>query len=290
MDAEDGEPADYADQISTILEEEPHAGRERVCALMRQMHQISVTDKRMRTYLDTLDRSTIAGDAAMSSDSIARRRSPKDTMEQGGEWLLLNEGRVYELLKTLGVCGYDKLQQTILEHCGVTIAQQPLRTFLDRPYGKGGRLHSVAIHDKAMKAVRDSAYDGEVAMAKPIYDKLIQMFFDTPGTIVNLISILSKKFAISISEPAARRLLVRMQWHRELSMEFMPAAYRPLLQSDAVFDWPMQFGVSSWTFCSLCGRRQPRKQNAAIGVQFDCPKTIIGTCKPKEFPTGCAYD
>ena len=141
-----------------------------------------------------------------------------------------------------------------------------------------------------MKAVRDSAYDDEVAKAKPIYDKLLKMLFETPGTIADLIAMLSKKFAIVISEQAARRLLVRMQWHNELAMEFLPTSYRPLLHGADVFDWPMQYGVSSWTYCSTCGRRVPRKQNAAIGVQFDCPKTIIVTCKPKDFPTGCSYD
>ena len=141
-----------------------------------------------------------------------------------------------------------------------------------------------------MKAVRDSAYDVEVAMAKPVYDKLLKLFLSTPGTIANLMSILSTKFAISISEPAARRLLVRMQWHNELSMEFVPTAYRPLVHDDGVFEWPMQFGVSSWTICSTCGRRQPRKQNAAIGVQFECPKTIVAICKAEDFPTGCCFD
>ena len=29
-----------------------------------------------------------------------------------------------------------------------------------------------------------------------------------------------------------------MQWDLELSSEFMPAAYRPLMHDDAVFDWP----------------------------------------------------
>ena len=37
------------------------------------------------------------------------------------------------------VGGEDKLQQTILEHCGVTIGTDPLRTFLQRAYGQGGR-------------------------------------------------------------------------------------------------------------------------------------------------------
>ena len=86
------------------------------------------------------------------------------------------------------------------------------------------------------------------------------------------------------------RLLVRIQWHNELSMEFVPAAFRPLLHDTEVFDWPIQHAVSSWTFCSICGRRQPRKQNVAIGVKFECPKTIIAPCRPKDFPTACAYD
>ena len=100
-------------------------------------------------------------------------------------------------------------------------------------------------------------------------------------TIANLTSILLTKFA-------AKRRLVRMQWHNELSMEFMPAAYRPLLQSDAVFDWPMQYGVTSWLYCSICGRRTVRKQNAAIGAQFECQKTIVSVC-PTTFLTGCSH-
>ena len=71
-------------------------------------------------------------------------------MELGADWLLLNEDRVYELLRTLGVCGWDKLQQTIQQHCGTTIGHQPLKTFLGRAYGKGGRLASVAIHDLSL--------------------------------------------------------------------------------------------------------------------------------------------
>ena len=174
---DDGRPEAYAEQIASTLKAEPRADYWRVCTELRRLYRVVVSHRRLRTYLDTLDRSTIASGAAMYSDSIARRRSPHD-LEQGNEWLLLNEARVYELLATLGVCGYDKLQKTIQEHCGATIAQQPLRTFLERAYGKGGRLHSVAIHDKAMKAVRDSAYDDEVALAKPIYDKLLKMFFN----------------------------------------------------------------------------------------------------------------
>ena len=123
---DDGRPEDYAEQIASILKAEPRADSRRVCAELKRLYRVVVSRRRMQTYLDALDRSTVASDVAMSSDSIARRRSPKDTMEQGGDWLLLNEDRVYELLKTLGVCGWDKLQQTIQEHCGVTIAPKPL--------------------------------------------------------------------------------------------------------------------------------------------------------------------
>ena len=131
MKDEDGRPDAYATEIAAILQAEPNAGFDRVHTELRRLYQVAVPHKRLRTYLDTLDRSTIGGGGAMSSDSIARRRSPKDTLEHGSEWLSLNEARVYELLTTLGVCGWDKLQQTILEHCGTTIAEQPLRTFLD---------------------------------------------------------------------------------------------------------------------------------------------------------------
>ena len=134
-----------------------------------------------------------------------------------------------------------------------------LETFLDKAYGKSGRLESVAIHDKALKAVRDSAYDHEVDTVRPMYDKLLKLSTDTPMTIANLTSISSNEFGTTISPSAAKRLVVRMQWHSELSNEFVPTAYRPLLHDTEVFAWPMQFGVSSWTFCSICGRRQPRK-------------------------------
>ena len=41
-----------------------------------------------------------------------------------------------------------------------------------------------------------------------------------------------------------QRGLVRMQWDLELSSVFMPAAYRPLMHDDAVFDWPIQHSLS----------------------------------------------
>ena len=104
-------------------------------------------------------------------------------MEEGARWLSLNEDRVHELLNTLGVCGWEKLQESILEHGGVTVAPQPLRTCLDGAYAQGGKLHTTAIHDKALKAVRDSAYDHEVAMAKPIYETLLKLFLETPGAL-----------------------------------------------------------------------------------------------------------
>ena len=103
---DDGRPEDYAEQIASILKAEPRADYMRVHTELKRLYRVVATHKRLRTYLDTLDRSTIASDAAMSSDSIARRRSPKDTMEQGSDWLLRNEDRVHGLLKTLGVCGY----------------------------------------------------------------------------------------------------------------------------------------------------------------------------------------
>ena len=77
--------------------------------------------------------------------------------------------------------------------------------FLNRSYGAGCRLHSVAIHDKAMKAVRDSAYDDQVPMARPIYEKLRQCFQGAHATIAGSISTLSKSFVLSMSDPVARR-------------------------------------------------------------------------------------
>ena len=197
-----------------------------------------------------------------------------------------------DLLKTLGVCGWYKLQHTINDRLGVSIPYRPLRTFLDQCYGKGGRLAGYYIHQKAMKAVRDSGYDEEVARAKPIYDELLQLFTVATCTIAQLLSMLSGRFEITMSKQAAMRLLVRMQWHAELSQQFVPTAYRPVLHDTDPFDWPLRDAVTSWTYCTTCGRRQPRKQKGAIGVQFQCPETIVSVCKvgDKDFATGCCHD
>ena len=87
---DDGKPEDYADEIAAILKKEPHAGRIRVQSELQRLYRVSISMKRLETYLGSLDRSAIAG-GAMSSDSIARRRSPKEDMEQGNEWPSLNE-------------------------------------------------------------------------------------------------------------------------------------------------------------------------------------------------------
>ena len=167
-----------------------------------------------------------------------------------------------------------------------------MRTFLGRAYGKDCKSGSIAIHNKANLASSSTSYDDEVAQAEPIYVDLRELFLKSLGTMANLISILSKPFGLSMSESAAKRLFVRMQWDLEISKEFVPASYRPLLHSTDVFLWPLQYGVTSWTYCSTCGRRVPRKQSAAIGVQFVCPKTIILNCRDKadEFATGCAHN
>ena len=47
-----------------------------------------------------------------------------------------------------------------------------------------------------MKAICDSAYDKEVAAAKPVYLELRKVFVDSICTVANLVSILSKQFGI----------------------------------------------------------------------------------------------
>ena len=150
---DDGKPEDYVDEIATIVKAEPAADYKRVHTELQRLYRVAISHKRLRTYLGALDRSAITGGStATSSDSIARRRSPKVAMEQGSDWLYVNEDRVYELLSTLGVCGWDKLQQSIQQHCGITIGHQPLQTFLDRAYGKGGKLASVAVSYTHLRA------------------------------------------------------------------------------------------------------------------------------------------
>lgn len=81
-----------------------------------------------------------------------------------------------------------------------------------------------------------------------------------------------------------------MQWHIEMRKEFVPASYPPILHGDDVSDWPLQHGVTGWTFCSTCGLHSLRSQNAAIGVRFNCPKTPMTIRKEKDYPTGCRRD
>ena len=78
---DDGKPEDYVDEIASIIKAEPLAERERVLAELRRLYRVAIPQYRLRIYLETLDRSAITGGGtAMSSDSIARRRSPKDAM------------------------------------------------------------------------------------------------------------------------------------------------------------------------------------------------------------------
>jgi len=252
---------------------------------------VEVSHERLRTYLDALDRSTITGGATSADDSIDRRRSPKDGGEQGSDWLFWNRDRVYELLVTLGYCGWHKLQETIQEHCGVTIGHQPLETFLEGAYQSGGKFHSLRIHDKAMQAVRDSGYDEELAKAQAIYAYLRSSFLAAPLTMAGLTAALLKK-SISLSVEAARRLLVRLEWDLEQARHFVPASYRPVLCRRDVFDYPIRSGVASWIYCSTCGRMKPVKEPSAIGPHFKCPKSIIDVkiCPPAQFKFGCRYD
>ena len=144
----------------------------------------------------------------------------------------------------------------------MTIPLQPLRTFLDQTYGKGGRLAAYYLHQKALTAVRDSGYEVDLAKvsAGTIYDQLFGLFQVATDTIAGLLSLLSQHFKITMSKNAAVRLLVRMQWHAELLQEIVPTAYRPVLHKIDPFGWPLIIGVASWTYCTTCGPRQPRKQ------------------------------
>ena len=76
---------------------------------------------------------------------------------------------------------------------------------------------------------------------------------------------------------------------------FIPqmASCRPILFRRNLFEWPLRFSVASWTFCSICGSRQPIVQRSSgLGVQFDCPRTIVSICKStkKFFFHGCRHD
>ena len=133
---EDGLPEDYADQIKAILKDEPRAARNRVHALLKSRYQICISEERLRTYLASLDRSTIASPADTAIEPSRRKTTPKKDADDGYEWLLWNEDRVIALLKTLGVVGATVLQRSIETACKVTVAIRPLRTFLYRHYAK----------------------------------------------------------------------------------------------------------------------------------------------------------
>ena len=91
---EDGRPEDYADQIKAILKDEPHAERGRVHSELKRLYQVVVPHKRLRTYLASLDRSTIASTAGTAIEP-SRRRTPKQDGEHGSDWLLFNEDFVF---------------------------------------------------------------------------------------------------------------------------------------------------------------------------------------------------
>ena len=70
---DDGKPEDYVDEIATIVKAEPLADRERVHTELRRRYRVAISHKRLRTYLEALDRSSITGGStSMSRDSIAR--------------------------------------------------------------------------------------------------------------------------------------------------------------------------------------------------------------------------
>ena len=52
---EDGRPEGYADQIKAILKAVPHAKRCRVHSALKRLYQVVVSEKRLRTYLASLN-------------------------------------------------------------------------------------------------------------------------------------------------------------------------------------------------------------------------------------------
>ena len=124
-------------------------------------------------------------------------------------------------MTTLGTVGWRKLQETILFKFGISIEQQPLRTFLERHYGSGS-AGSTSLHNKAMTAASAIGGDGVVDTVRPIYAKLRGLFLQTPGAIENLVSVL-RKCTIAISSPEHEQLYIRMQWEIEADNEFTMA-------------------------------------------------------------------
>ena len=222
MVEEDGLPEDYADQIKAILKDEPKAERKRVHALLKSRYQVFISEKRLLTYLASLDRSTMASPANTAIDP-SRRRTPKKDAEDGYEWLLWNEDRVIALLKTLGVVGDKLLQQTIETVCKVTVARQPLRTFLEKHYAKGGRLYGHRVHKEAAVALTDDTYEDEISSVKPIYVDLRQKFSESDLSMDTLIAILYEDFGITLSVGVAQQLLVRIYWDIESRKHFQMA-------------------------------------------------------------------
>ena len=155
--------------------------------------------------------------STITPDTEKRRRAGDDDTA----WLSQNEHRITDLLTTLGVVGYKKLQQTIQSKLGRTIAERPLRTFLDKHYGSGS-CGSTTVHDQAMTAASSSGDGDELVSVKAIYSKLRVLFLKTPCSIEDLTHLLLK-FSINMSSRTISDLLVRLQWDIEASNSFSPA-------------------------------------------------------------------
>ena len=73
----------------------------------------------------------------------------------------------------------------------------------------------------------------------------------------------------------------------------MASYRRPLFTSD-LFAASLRYGFTSWTYCSMCGRRKQRDQSKeGLDLLFQCPSTMVSICKLDKsatFQFGCSYD
>ena len=104
---------------------------------------------------------------------------------------------------------------------GRTIAEKPLRTFLERHYGSGSGA-STNVHDEIMIAASSSGDGCELVNVKAIYPKLRVLFLKTSCSIEDLSNLLLK-FSINMSSRIISDLFVRIQWDIEASNSFSPA-------------------------------------------------------------------
>ena len=148
--------------MRAIVEDEPRADYKRVHTELKRLYQVVVPHRRLRTYLASLGRSTIASTADTAIEA-SRRRTPKKDAEEVADWLMLNEDRVIALLKTLDAVGRKVMQRSVEAVCKVTVALQPLQTSLDKHYDGGGRLYRHRAHKEAEVALTDQTYEDEIS-------------------------------------------------------------------------------------------------------------------------------